>query len=151
VPALLAAGVFCTTFGLFEERGEHAQQSDNEANADQCVAGHAPECGIAGRAELVCDVRKRENERDDGEEAKRGGEDVEVASHGAGTRILGEEFFDIGDVVGAAIGRQGVEECGAVAGGADAGVEQHEYSTVRERADEATEALLECEDGLRYL
>ena len=36
-----------------------------------------------------------------------------------------EEPFDVGDVVGAAVGGEAVEEGGAVAGGADAGVEEH--------------------------
>src|SRR6185437_5295811 len=59
-----------------------------------------------------------------------------------------EEAFDFGDVVGAAVGWEGVEEGGAVARGADARVEQHEDAAVCERADEAAEALLECDDGL---
>ena len=41
-----------------------------------------------------------------------------------------EEAFDVGDVVGAAVGWQGFEEDFAVAGGADAGVEEHEDSAV---------------------
>jgi hypothetical protein len=36
VPALVAAGVFRTTFSLFEERGENAKQSDDETDAEQC-------------------------------------------------------------------------------------------------------------------
>ena len=36
-----------------------------------------------------------------------------------------EETFYIRDVVGAAVGGEAVEEGGAVAGGADAGVEEH--------------------------
>src|SRR6185437_3701115 len=59
-----------------------------------------------------------------------------------------EEAFDFGDVVGAAVGWEGVEEGGAVARGADARVEQHEDAAVCERADEAAEALLECDDRL---
>src|ERR1700761_6851143 len=62
-----------------------------------------------------------------------------------------EEPFDFGDVVGAAIGWEGVEEGGAVAGGADARVEEHEDAAVGERANEAAEALLEGDDGLRDL
>src|ERR1700761_8002218 len=62
-----------------------------------------------------------------------------------------EELFDFGDVVGAAIGWERVEESGAVARGADARVEQHENAAVGEGADEAAETLLECDDGLRDL
>ena len=47
-----------------------------------------------------------------------------------------------------AIGREAVEEGGAVAGGADAGVEEHKDAAVGEGADEAAEALLEGDDGL---
>jgi hypothetical protein len=39
----------------------------------------------------------------------------------------------------------------SVAGGADAGVEEHEDAAIGERADEAAEALLEGDDGLRDL
>jgi hypothetical protein len=60
----------------------------------------------------------------------------------------GEEAFYFGDVVGAAIGWERVQEGDAVAGGADAGVEKHEDAAVGERADEAAEALFEGDDGL---
>src|SRR5580700_3137554 len=62
-----------------------------------------------------------------------------------------EEAFDFGDVVGAAVGWERVEKDGAVARGADARVEEHEDAAVSEGADEATEALLERDDGLRDL
>ncbi len=62
-----------------------------------------------------------------------------------------EEAFHFGDVVGAAVGGEGFEEGLAVAGGADAGVEEHEDAAVGEGADEAAEALLEGDDRLRDL
>ncbi len=43
---------------------------------------------------------------------------------------------------------EAVEEGGAVAGGADAGVEQHQDAAIGEGADEAAKALLEGDDGL---
>ncbi len=62
-----------------------------------------------------------------------------------------KELFNCGDVVGAGVGWEAVEEGGAVAGGTDAGVEEHEDAAVGEGADEAAEALLEGDDGLRDL
>jgi hypothetical protein len=44
----LAAGIFCTTFSLFEKRREHAEQSDDEADAEQRETGYAPERGVSG-------------------------------------------------------------------------------------------------------
>src|ERR1700744_981798 len=60
-----------------------------------------------------------------------------------------EEPFDFGTVVVAPIGAEGAGEGGAVAGGADARLEEHEDAAVGERANEAAEALLEFDDGLR--
>ncbi len=62
-----------------------------------------------------------------------------------------EEAFDLGDVVGTAVGWEAVEEGGAVAGGADARVEQHEDAAIAQGTDQAAEALLEGDDGLRDL
>ena len=59
-----------------------------------------------------------------------------------------EELFDVGDVVGEAVGWEGVEEDAAVALALDAGVEEHEDAAVVEAADEAAEALLEGDDGV---
>ena len=58
-----------------------------------------------------------------------------------------EEGFDVGDGFGDAVGREGLKEDLAVALGGDAGIEEDEDAAVFERANEAAEALLECEDG----
>src|SRR5437588_449818 len=62
-----------------------------------------------------------------------------------------EELLDVGDVLGEAVGGQGFKENTAVALALDAGVEEHQNTTIRERADKAAEALLKCDDGVGNL
>ncbi len=59
-----------------------------------------------------------------------------------------EESFDVGDVLGEAVGWEGFEKDAAVALALDAWVEEHQDAAVVEAADEAAEALLEGDDGI---
>jgi hypothetical protein len=67
------------------------------------------------------------------------------------TSVLAEERFNVGDGGGDAVGREGLEEDLAVALAGDTGVEEDQNAAVFKGADEATEALLESEDGFRDL
>ncbi len=58
-----------------------------------------------------------------------------------------EELFDFADVGGAGVGGEALDEDFAVLFFEDAIVEQDEQATVVEGADEASEALLEGDDG----
>lgn len=70
----------------------------------------------------------------------------------AGSSGLGrKEGFDVGDCLGDAVWREGLEEYLAVALASDAGIEEDEDAAVFERANEAAEALLESEDGFGNL
>src|SRR5271154_687860 len=60
---------------------------------------------------------------------------------------LREEALHVRDVLGLAVGWQRVEEDAAVALALNARVEQHQHAAIGERADEASEALLEGNDG----
>ena len=62
-----------------------------------------------------------------------------------------EEGFDVGDGVGDAVGREGLEEDLAVALASDARIEEDEDAAVFEGTYEAAEALLESEDGFGNL
>ena len=90
---LLAAAAFLlavergAALGLLEERGEDAEEGDDQREAEQADAGGTPERDVARRARLLGDVGEGERCGDQRENAQRGGEDVEVASHRAGLRI----------------------------------------------------------------
>jgi hypothetical protein len=84
--ATMAAGVPLfggSALGLLEELGEDACEGDDEAEEDQGDGGGAPEADVAGGAGDLGDVGEGEPKGDEGEDADAGGEDVEVASHGA--------------------------------------------------------------------
>jgi hypothetical protein len=90
VAAAVAAGLPLragAALGLLEELGENATEGDHEADEDQGDGGGAPEANVAGGAGNLCEVGKGERKGDEGENADGGGEDVEVASHGAGISL----------------------------------------------------------------
>jgi hypothetical protein len=80
--ALVPALHFSAALGLLEERGENARQGDDGRDAEEDDAAGAPEGGVAGGAGLLRDVGEGQRAADECEESERGGEDVEVASHG---------------------------------------------------------------------
>ena len=59
-----------------------------------------------------------------------------------------EKRFDVGDGVGDAIGREGLQEDLAVALASDARIEEDEDAAIFKRANEAAEALLKGENCL---
>ena len=81
--AALAALFGRPAFGLLEELGEDPAEGDDQADEDQGDGGGAPEADVAGGTGDLRDVGEGEREGDEGEDADGGGEDVEVASHGA--------------------------------------------------------------------
>ena len=81
--AAVAALLGGPALGLLEELGEDATEGDDQADEDQGDGGGAPEANVAGGAGDLRDVGEGDREGDQGEDADGGGEDVEVASHGA--------------------------------------------------------------------
>jgi hypothetical protein len=80
--AALAAGGMAA-LSLVEEGAQDAEKGDDEGDDEESDGGHAPEGGVAGRAGLGGDVGEGETDGDEGKGPEGGGEDVEVASHGA--------------------------------------------------------------------
>jgi hypothetical protein len=90
VAAAVAAGLaLCAgaALGLLEELREDTSEGHDEADEDKGDGCGAPEADVAGGAGDLREVGKREREGDEGENADGGGENVEVASHGAGISL----------------------------------------------------------------
>jgi hypothetical protein len=84
---LLLALIVSAALGLLEEGGENAGEGHDEGDAEESDPRGAPEGNVAGRAGLLRDVGEGEREGDQGQKAESCSENVEVATHGAGTRI----------------------------------------------------------------
>ncbi len=80
--AAVAAGFVGAALGLLKEGGEDSGEGYDEGDDEKAEAHGAPERGIAGGAGLLGDVGESHSAGDEREESERGGEDVEVASHG---------------------------------------------------------------------
>jgi len=75
------AGLFAATVDLFKEMAHNAEEGEGESGENQEQGDGAPEGAVGRQTRLKARWNERHSRRDEGEEAERDGENVEVAGH----------------------------------------------------------------------